>query len=787
MNGRGRRKLSPHATKFGEQVKALRLAGALTQAELAESSGISERTVSDLERGLRAAVYPATARQLARALHVRQDDLATFLAAARGQGEQGASAPSQLASDSPPWSRLPVPLTRLVGREVDLAIVLSLVRAPETRLVTLIGPGGVGKTRLAAEVATITQDEFAGGTFFVNLSAIDEPGMVLPAIGSAVGLLPGRGELAPLMSRRLGEELALVVLDTFEHIVAAAPAIAELAAACPSLTVLTTSRTGLHVRGEREVPLHPLAVRTAGLPEAAPAPAVELFIERLAAVAPGLPVTSATTDVVTDICARLDGLPLAIELAAARVKHMSLSDLLMHLDHRLDPLVGGARDLPSRHQTMRGALDWSYELLGAAEMRLFRCLSVFRGGFGREAAEAMVGSNSAARSPDVLSTLSALVDSSLVLVEAGTSGQARYRLLDVIREYAVERAVTAGEREPLRQRHAEYFLAIAERAEPELRGSDQQDWYARLLEDEGNFRAALTWAPEVGEAEVALRLAGALWMFWRWAGLFAEGRAWLGAALAAGEACPQEVRCQGLWGAGWLAYHHGDYEQTDEAGRRLLSVGNDGLERRNALTLIGNAALAEGRGEDAVTALGEALAVCERLGISWHLGTSLLNLGIALLYSSRAPEGRALLERARATYEELGDRHFTARTLRQLGYASLVMGQPAAAAAQIRRGMEMAADLGDDWSIAEGLEAVATMCSESAPRTAALLAGAAERLRERISMRPHPSDASINRAYLDLARERLPAGAFDDAWREGQGMALESGVGLALEACLSFS
>jgi len=466
---------------------------------------------------------------------------------------------------------------------------------------------------------------------------------------------------------------------------------------------------------------------------------------------------------------------------------MSLSDLLMHLDHRLDPLVGGARDLPSRHQTMRGALDWSYELLGAAEMRLFRCLSVFRGGFGREAAEAMVGSNSAARSPDVLSTLSALVDSSLVLVEAGTSGQARYRLLDVIREYAVERAVTAGEREPLRQRHAEYFLAIAERAEPELRGSDQRDWYARLLEDEGNFRAALTWALEVGEAEVALRLAGALWMFWRWAGLFAEGRAWLGAALAAGEACPQEVRCQGLWGAGWLAYHHGDYEQTDEAGRRLLSVGNDGLERRNALTLIGNAALAEGRGEDAVTALGEALAVCERLGISWHLGTSLLNLGIALLYSSRAPEGRALLERARATYEELGDRHFTARTLRQLGYASLVMGQPAAAAAQIRRGMEMAADLGDDWSIAEGLEAVATMCSESAPRTAALLAGAAERLRERISMRPHPSDASINRAYLDLARERLPAGAFDDAWREGQGMALESGVGLALEACLSFS
>ena len=776
--------MSPHATKFGEQVKALRLAGGWTQAELAESSGISERTVSDLERGLRAAVYPATARQLARALHVRQDDLATFLAAARGQGEQGASGPSQLASDSPPWSRLPVPLTRLVGREVDLAIVLSLVRAPETRLVTLIGPGGVGKTRLAAEVATITQDEFAGGSFFVNLSAIDQPGMVLPAIGSAVGLLPGSGELAPLLSRRLGEESALVVLDTFEHVVAAAPAIAELAAACPSLTVLTTSRTGLHVRGEREVPLHPLAVRTAGLPEAAPAPAVELFIERVAAVAPGLPITSATTDVVADICARLDGLPLAIELAAARVKHMSLSDLLMHLDHRLDPLVGGARDLPSRHQTMRGALDWSYALLGAAEMRLFRCLSVFRGGFGLEAAEAVFGSNSASRSLDVLSTLSALVDSSLVLVEAGTSGQSRYRLLDVIREYAVERAVTAGEREPLRRRHAEYCLAIAERAEPELRGSDQQDWYARLLENEGNYRAALTWALEVGQGEMALRLAGALWMFWRWAGLFAEGRAWLDVALAAGADSPLEVRCQGFWGAGWLAFHAGDYRRTGELGEEmlLLLVGRaDALQRRNALTLVGNAALADGRNEAAVAALAEALAICSALGTSWHLATSQLNLGTAELQSGRGTEARTLLERALAIYRELGDDHFTARVLIQLGYSALSLGQPADAAIHIERAMGIVAGLGNGWSIAEGLEAVAALHSDTDPRLAALLGGAAERLRERIAMRPHPADVRINRAHLERVRAQMPGNAFEDSWNEGGRITLESAVGLALK------
>ncbi|MBA3629754.1 MAG: tetratricopeptide repeat protein [Actinobacteria bacterium] len=776
--------MSGHPTEFGKRVKALRLTAGLTQAELAESSGISERTVSDLERGQRATVYPATARQLAGALDVGDDDLATFLLAAGGRGERGATANQFPSFPSAYRSRLPYRLTRLIGRETELATVLGLMRDSESRLITLVGTGGVGKTRVATEAAAITQEEFISGSHFVTLSAIDDPGLVLAVVATSVGVQPGAGELVPMLARRLGAGPALLVLDTFEHVVAAAPDIGELVSSCPSLTVLVTSRTALHLRGEREVPLRPLAVWKDEFHDETFGPAMALFMERAHAVAPNFPVTPAVIDSVSDICARLDGLPLAIELAAARVKHMPLSELLAHLDHRLDPLVGGARDLPPRHQTMRAAIDWSYVLLGPTEMRLLRSLSVFRGTFGRHAAETVAASIDKSDSPGALATLSALVDASLVAMETGVGGRARYRLLDVVREYAAERAVSAGELEQLRRRHAEYFLELAERSEPELRGSQQREWYGRLLEDEGNFRAALSWALEGGESEIALRLAGALWMFWRWAGLFVEGRAGLDAALAGGEECAVGLRCQGLWGAGWLAYHQGDYQRTAKVGQQMLGLLNGAdniLHRRNALTLVGIAALAEGRGEDAVAALRDALDVCEELGKSWHLGTSLLNLGTAQLYEGRGAQAKILFERALAIYEDLADRHFSARTLVQLGYTELALGQREKAATHIRSAMSMSVDLGDAWSIAEGLEAVATLLSESAPRSAAILTGSAERLRDEISMRPHPADAIINDAYLRLAQEQLTREIFEDARREGREMTWESVIVAALE------
>jgi non-specific serine/threonine protein kinase len=347
----------------------------------------------------------------------------------------------------------------------------------------------------------------------------------------------------------------------------------------------------------------------------------------------------------------------------------------------------------------------------------------------------------------------------------------------------VERSVAAGEFDALRRRHAEYFLARAVKAEPELRGRGQQKWHAELLEDEGNFRAALTWALALGHSEVALRLAGALWMFWRWSGLFAEGRAWLDAALTLGKASPLEVRCQGLWGAGWLAFHLGDYGRTRERGEEMLQLLTgpaDALHRRNALTLIGSAALAEGRNDTAMAAYGEALAVCSGLGTSWHLATSQLNLGTAQLQSGRKAEARKLFEQALRIYDDLGDQHFAARVLVQLGYVGLLTGRLADASARIERAMTIFAELGDGWAIAEGLEAIATLRSDSDPNSAVQLAGAALRLREQIAMQPHPPDARIHRAYLSRARRLLTTEAFEKAWTDGRGLAIESAVALAL-------
>jgi predicted ATPase len=551
--------------------------------------------------------------------------------------------------------------------------------------------------------------------------------------------------------------------------------IGELLAECRSLTALVTSRAPLHLRGERQLPVPPLAIHVeAG--QSALAPAVELFLERAAAVEPDLKVSPDTTEIVTDICSRLEGLPLAIELGAARVRHMPLTSLRTQLRSRLEPLVGGARDMPPRQQTMRATMDWSYALLGATEMRLFRALAAFRGGFGTDAAAAMIQLAGSVDPADVLQPLSALVDASLVMVAREASEEGRYLMLDVTREYAVERSVAAREFDGLRRRHALFFLDLAERAEPELRGADQQPWYARLLADEGNFRAAMTWALEAGEFDLALRLAGALWMFWRWAGLFAEGRSWLEAALAGGAGSTLEVRCQGLWGTGWLAYHQGDYRRTGEVGAQLLSelLGTEGheVERRNAHTLIGNAVLAEGRDEEAIAALSEAVALAQSRDVPWHRATSLLNLGTAQIHAGQVAAARELFQRALAIYHEVGDRHFLARTLIQIGYADLLTSGPATAAPPIARAVEIVADIGDGWGIAEGLEAVANLRALSRPRSTVLLAAAASHLRERISMRQHAADAVINQRYLDVARKSMTTKVFTATWREGRALTL---------------
>jgi tetratricopeptide (TPR) repeat protein len=454
---------------------------------------------------------------------------------------------------------------------------------------------------------------------------------------------------------------------------------------------------------------------------------------------------------------------------------MPLDELRRSLDARLDSLSGGPRNLPDRHRTMRAALDWSYAILDEDAGRQLRNVSVFRGGFDVDAAAAIDGPGWTDHRIRVVNALSGLVDASLIVFEPGTGGQGRYRALDVVRDYARELAVEHGETGALARRHAEHFTTLAEAAEQHLRGAAQREWGARLLADETNFRAALSWALDRGEAETGLRIAAALWMFWRWAGLFADGKVWLEQALAqrGGSAA---VRLRALWGAGWLAYHQGDYRRTASAGEEILRLAGDGdaASRRNGFTLIGIAAIAEERIDAAVDAARTALDLAEASGSGWLIATSLLNLGTALLASGDAAAARTDFERALERYRTLGDLHFTARTLIQLGYCTLSDAGQTAAAAPIGEAIQIASALGDRWGIAEVLEATAVLCAPTAPERAAMFAGAARRIRGEIAMNAHPPDERFNRRYLEMARNAMGADAYEAAAVRGEAAPLET-------------
>ena len=759
-------------SSFGDRVRRLRESAWLTQAELAERAGVSERTISDLERGLRSSVYPSTARALAEALGIHRGELLEFVRTARPTRRHAAVQGSITAA-------IPQPMTGMLGRDEELAAVRDLLRRPEVRLATILGPGGIGKTRLALELARSEDAAFGNAIHFVDLAPVDDPAHVRDAIGTALGVQPDSVDVMAAIRSRLSSGQALLVLDTFEHLARAAPIIVDLLAMCPTLTVVVTSRSPLRLRGEHQVELGPLSIDGAGA-------ALDLFLQRARAARPQLAGADAM-GFIREICVALDGVPLAIELAAARVRHTSLRDLAAQLKSPLAALVDGPLDLPARQQTMRGAIAWSYRLLDSEGLRLFRSLCVFRGGWSRSDIDAIARPKGTARRG--LDPLSALVDAHLVIHELTETGESRYRMLDVIREYALEQATGARELNTLRARHARHFTEVAERAETGLRGPEQRRWYSALLVDEPNFRAALRWALEKGEGELALRLAGSLWMFWRWAGLFAEGRKWLEAAVNAGVESAPVVRLQGMWGAGWLAYHQAEYRRTAEIGREMLElVESSGFQRpaemwvwrRNALTVVGIAALADGDAAAATSALEEANRLAERVGPGWHSATSLLNLGTALLYAGRPDDAADLLEHAVAGYESLGDRHFLARALIELGYAALVSSRRPAAESAITRAMQIAAVSQDGWALAEGLEAVATLRSEADPESASVLAGAAQAVRERISMRPHPPDRSINQRFLDRARGRLGDERHRTAIRAGRNLTASEATDLAL-------
>ncbi|MFL5799443.1 MAG: ATP-binding protein [Actinomycetota bacterium] len=775
------------AEELGPLLRQLRASAGLTQEELAERAGISARTVSDVERGLRSAVYRDTAERLAVALGLEDEGRTRFESVARGPrrarlAEPPGAGPRAMAG------AVPVQPTRLTGRGSELEAVRSALGSPDIRLLTITGPGGIGKTRLAVEAAVRTRDEFEDGTFFVPLAANRDAGLVAAIVAHAVGVTQTSDSPAEVLLDHLRDRHALLVLDTFEHVLDAAPLIGDLLATCPRVTALVTSQAPLRLRAERELALSPLDLPAdARLPhvgELSGYSAIALFVERARAAKPDLVLDDETGPVVADICRRVDGLPLAIELAAARVKHLPLRALRDQLENRLRVLVGGPRDLPQRQQAMRDTVAWSYELLEAPERELFRRLSIFAGGWTLEAAETVCDAGGQGR--DVLAGTSALVDKSLVFLSGASGAEPRYGMLDVIHEYAAERRDAGGDSDALGRRHADCFLRLAEEAEPELGGTEQGAWFRRLDDDHENLRAALRWSIAHGETDTALRLSGALWQFWRHRGDVTEGRSWLEAALGLDVAADAPARGKALWGAGWLAYHQGDFDRSESIGVELhesaLRLG-DRLGVRNGLTILGKVATARERYAEAIDPFREALAICREVGPQWLLATSLFNLGTAELLVGDAEQGQALFEEALALYRELGDAHFSARVLGYLAYPALQGGDVERARSLTATSLGLSVELADTWGIAEGLERISAVhAARGEPDRAARVAGAAKSVRETIAMEPMPEDEALIARSLAGARAELGEASWNAAWSRGRSMSFADAMEDALGA-----
>lgn len=752
-----------------------RLSAGLTQQELAQHSGLNVRTVRDVERGPRGRIDRDTAQRLADAMGLGAWQRAEFQAVARGKGFPVRSDPTDLATQRPPTG-IAVPPTRLIGRERELETVLSALRSPEVRLITLSGPGGIGKTRLAIEAADQASVDFKDGAFFISLAAVRDATLVAANVAHAIGL---RDPLLPLqeaLADHLRGRQTLLALDNFEHLLDAAGLVADLVASCPALTVLVTSRAALHVRGEHEIAVAPLDLPgTAGhIGDLSAYSAVALFMERARAVKPDLRLDDRTAPLVGEICRRLDGLPLALELAAARVKHFPLQALRDELEHRLRLLTRGHRDLAARHQAMRNTIAWSYELLEPSEQRLFRQLSIFAGGWTLDCSEFVCAD--ADRRRDVLADTSALVDQSLISLMSDADPAPRYSMLDVIREYAAERRDASGETKALARRHGEYFLRLAEQAESELGGWGHSAWFRRLDVENENLRAALSWSIDHDDAEFAVRLSGALWQFWRRRGDVNEGRSWLEAALNLQTPGNAALRHKALWGVAWLAYHQGDFERSHCVGSELLTSARsegDRLGERNALTVAGKVCTAQGRYAEAIALFEDALVICRELGATRPLALSLFNLGTAYLLAGRHTRGEALTEESLTRFREIGDDHFSARTGGYLAYPALLRGDVQRAESLIATSLGTSLELGDTWGIAEGLARLSAVHAAGGNAIrAARLGGAAEALRQTIGMQSMPEEEAMLAPHLIAARDAVDGTEWEAAWNDGRSMSL---------------
>jgi predicted ATPase/predicted Ser/Thr protein kinase len=723
-------------------------------------------------------------------------------------------------------SNLPVPEGALIGRESELDGAVAALREDELRLLTLAGPGGTGKTRLAIEIASALAADFADAVYFVGLGPVNDPALVLPTVAATLGIEEHSADVLDTLGRELGEQRLLLVLDNFEHLLPASADVSALLKAAPLLKILATSRSVLRVRGEREQAIAPLQLPdedAALVVEAvAASPAVALFVERAGDVKPGFAITADNAASVVEICRRLDGLPLAIELAAARMKLLSPQAVADRLENRLQLLTGGARDLPSRHQTLRGTIDWSYELLDPAARKLLARAAVFVGGVTLEAVEDVCAAPDL-EAGSIVDALSALVDENLLRQTEGSGGEPRFAMFETIREYALFRLIESGELDELRRRHADYYVRLAEAAEPELVGAGQGAWIKTLDDEVGNVRAVMTWSLDGADVTSALRIAAALFRHWSIRGQLTEARRWFQQAVPHAGGLPAALRAKALFAAGYTALGQGDfseaidrfteslasYQEVDSAAGEAASLAQLGWLKTTlgdldagvghseqslaiarelgdtrtaslAVSNLGDAAFARDDYEGASRLYAEALSLRRAVGDRRIVADSLIKFGRARALLGSEAEAVASLDEGLAIARELDDGWTTSVALASLGFVALLRHEEARAAALLGEALAWCEKRGDKRLAAEclgGLAAVAAAQREF-PR-AAQLWGAEEGLRNELGAPASPVERRLLENHVDSVREALGADALRAEQETGRALDLEESMDLA--------
>ena len=768
---------SAHETEsFGALLRRHRLAASLSQEQLGERAGLSPNAIASLERGRRTAPRPGTVVLLAEALSLTAEQRAAFIDAAPGgrTGQVESEAGSLQGGPSAVLPRLPIPLTRFVGREGEVAQIRRLLAT--TRLLTLTGTGGIGKTRLALQAATELTGSYPDGVWLVELAPLVDPALIPEAVASSLEIRKQPGSpLERTLADALRPRRLVLVLDNCEHLVTACAELADaLLRACPNLRILATSREPLGIGGETVWRVPPLSLPTPLGPSKVVAlqqsEAGQLFLERANAALPGFELTEPNAQAIASLCRRLEGIPLALELAAAWVPVLSAEEIAERLDDALRLLVTGSRLAPPRQQTLRATLEWSYRLLSDPERDLFMRLSVFAGGWTLSDAEIVCAGPDLPREA-VLDVLVGLVRKSLVLAEPGANGGSRYRLLEPVRQYARERLLETDSADVIHQQHARHFLELAERGETALRGPDQQIWLERLDREHDNLRAALAWAETSGRTQIGDRLAVVLARFWAMTGYLREDRGPLN-PLDADAGMALAPRAKLLAGSGWLALLRGDLTRarTDlESSLTLVRQLHDTQEIAETLKNLGRVTLEQGDIALARACFAESLMLSRARGYRWAIAFNLTGLAQVALQRGDTAKAVALFRRALAVYRELDSSRHVAVTLSNLASVLLAQGKVAEARELYAEALEVLPDVHDRFGLAHilaGIAGLAEVCEQ--PERAQQFLGAAAGLRAHVGYSSSASEHAWPDASLSRVTGRPAAALRSEAWDEGR-------------------